>query len=125
MTTFENEANVAVVDAEQCFDFSPIEGSTITGAVTNTQTQIVVNLAFDEFELDLPLISGVELDLNLGTTSLKKSEGNNLNVKIDKSGAFINGKELIIDKKDVGNGKKVITFKYDNQELNSEENSPL
>lgn len=34
----DNEINKAVVEAEQEFDFSPIEGSTIAGAVTNVQT---------------------------------------------------------------------------------------
>lgn len=42
-------------------------------------------------------------------------------MKIDKSGAFINGKEVKIDKKDLANGKKNISFRFDDQDLRTEE----
>jgi len=124
MTIFENEVNKAIVEADQIFDFSPIKGSTISGAVTNTQTQVIVNLAFDEFELSLPLIGGFEINLDTGISSQSPvTEGKKLHLSMDESGAFINGKEIKIDKKDAGNGKKVITLKYDTQDLNTEESS--
>ncbi len=47
------EKNIAKAEAKQVFNFGPIRGSVITGAVTNTQTQVVVNLAFDEIEISL------------------------------------------------------------------------
>lgn len=121
MTIFENEANKAIVEADQIFDFAPIKGSTISGAVTNTQTQVVVNLAFDEFEFSLPLIGGFEINLDTGTSSQSNvTEGKKLHLNIDESGAFINGKEIIIEKKDSDNGKKVLTLKYDTQDLKTE-----
>lgn len=49
----EVEKNIAKAEAKQVFNFGPIKGSVITGAVTNTQTQVVVNLAFDEIEISL------------------------------------------------------------------------
>lgn len=120
--TRDNEINKAVVEAEQEFDFSPIEGSTIAGAVTNVQTQVVVNLVFDEFELDLPLIGGLELELDAGgRASKQEAQNNGFNMKIDKSGAFINGKEVKIDKKDLANGKKNISIRFDDQDLRTEE----
>ncbi len=116
----DNEINKAVVEAEQEFDFSPIEGSTIAGAVTNIQTQVVVNLAFDEFELDIPLIGGVEIVLN-AAASKQEAGSDGFSMKVDKSGAFINGKEVKIDKKDLGNGKKTISIKFDDQDLKTED----
>lgn len=49
----EVEKNIAKTEAKQIFNFGPISGSTIAGAVTNTQTQVVVNLAFEEIEISL------------------------------------------------------------------------
>lgn len=125
MTIFENESNKAFVEADQVFDFSPIKGSTISGPITNTQTQVAVSLAFDEFELSLPLIGALEISLPGISTQSEVKEGNKFHLNIDGSGAFINGKEIKIDKKDLGNGKKVISLKYDNQDLKKEEDSQL
>lgn len=119
--TRDNEINKAIVDAEQEFDFAPIEGSTIAGAVTNVQTQVVVNLAFDEFELDLPLIGALEIEVKPDSIASQEDQSNGFNMKVDKSGAFINGKEAKIEKEDLGNGKKRISIKFDNQDLKTQD----
>lgn len=49
----ETEKNIAKTEAKQIFNFGPITGSVIAGAVTNNQVQVVVNLAFDEIEIEI------------------------------------------------------------------------
>ena len=48
----EEEKNIAKTEAKQVFNLGPISGSVI-GNVTNNQVQVVVNLAFDEIEIEI------------------------------------------------------------------------
>lgn len=49
----EVEKNIAKTEAKQIFEFGPISGSVIAGAVTNNQIQVAVSLAFDEIEIEI------------------------------------------------------------------------
>jgi len=48
----EEEENETNNKAQQSFKISDIEGSSINGAITNNQVQVIINLAFDEIILE-------------------------------------------------------------------------
>lgn len=110
----ENEVKNKV---DQSFEISDIEGSTINGNITNNQVQVIVNLVFD----NIILFGGIPLsgDLEDSVPAIATDDGK-FKLDIKEGSLSINGKELKLEKQVLENGKKVLVFKTESQEVEKE-----
>ena len=91
----DEEGNEVKNKAEQTFEISDIEGSTINGNITNNQVQVIVNLVFD----NIILFGGIPLlgDLENSVPSIASEDGS-FKLDIKEGSLTINGKELKLEK---------------------------
>ncbi len=113
----EEEGNEVKNKAEQSFEISDIEGSSINGNITNNQVQVIVNLVFD----NIILFGGIPLlgDLENSVPSIASEDGS-FKLDIKEGSLTINGKELKLEKQVLENVKKILVFKTESQEVERE-----
>lgn len=113
----ENETNNC---AEQTFEISDIEGSSINGAITNNQVQVIINLAFDEIILlgGIPALEGLQNSI----PGIETDDGK-FKFNIKEGSLVLNGKKMQLDKKILDNGKKVFIFKTETQNIETNEST--
>lgn len=113
----DEEGNEVKNKAEQTFEISDIEGSTINGNITNNQVQVIVNLVFD----NIILFGGIPLlgDLENSVPSIASEDGS-FKLDIKEGSLTINGKELKLEKQVLENVKKILVFKTESQEVERE-----
>lgn len=113
----DEEGNEVMNKAAQIFEISDIEGSTINGNITNNQVQVIVNLVFD----NIILFGGIPLLGDVGNSvPAIASEDGKFKLDIKEGSLIINGKELKLEKQVLEDGKKVLVFKTESQELETE-----
>lgn len=116
----EEEENETINKAEQSFEISDIKGSSINGAITNNQVQVIINLAFDEIILFGGI--GAMEDLQNSIPGIETDDGKfKFNVK--EGSLVLNGKKMELDKKILENGKKVFIFKTETQNIETNEST--
>lgn len=113
----DEEGNEVMNKAAQTFEVSDIEGSTINGNINNNQVQVIVNLVFD----NIILFGGIPLlgDLENSVPAIASDDGK-FKLDIKEGSLIINGKELILEKQVLEDGKKVLVFKTESQDLGTE-----
>lgn len=116
----EEEENETNNYAEQTFEISDIEGSSINGAITNNQVQVIINLAFDEIILfgGIPSLEGLQNSI----PGIETEDGK-FKFNIKEGTLILNGKKMELDKKVLDNGKKVFIFKTETQNVESNEST--
>lgn len=117
----DSEENEVSNRVEQSFEISDIEGSSLNGPITNTQIQVVINLAFDDIIILLGGIGSLE-DLQNSIPGIETEDGKfKLNVK--EGNLVLNGKEMKLEKKVLENDKTVLVFKTETQDLQTNESN--